>query len=58
MSSKTGEGVKEIFESLPTKIEAIRDEIARNSVANYNESLMHVHEDYTMPCISTCCRVP
>ena len=44
MSAKTGEGVKELFETLPTKIDAIRGEIASKAAAR---------ADYTTNVVST-----
>ena len=44
VSAKTGEGVKEIFDALPPKIEVVRDEIARKAAAR---------EDYTINVVST-----
>ena len=44
VSAKTGEGVKEMFDALPPKIEAVSDEIARKAAARV---------DYTINVVST-----
>ena len=59
VSAKTGEGVKEMFDALPPKIEAVRDKIARKAAAraDYTTNVVLTARNRPERAQGCCCKI-